>query len=411
MLREKFWSATEELFEITRVSLAALRANKMRALLTMLGVIIGVASVILLVSIGNGLQNYITKQLEDLGAKNLMIMPGHIDFSGGGQGGGVMGAGSAVSKFDIEQVKALEKSDLIQYVMPYTENNGTMKYGKKTRITQVAGVSADYPEVRNQKVEHGRFFTKSEEDSAKKVALLGKTVAGKLFGDEDPVGKRMNIGDGRFKVLGVLEAKGAMAGVDMDDQVFIPATTALKQFDMDHFIAIWVNIKDPDKVDQTKKEVEKIMLKFLKDDEFSVLDTKSLLNTIASVLGAITLALGGIAAISLVVGGIGIANIMLVSVTERTREIGLRKAVGATPQIVMLQFLIEAVFLSVAGGIIGILIGSGGSLLLSKFLPTSVTLWSVLVAFLVSVLVGVIFGLAPAIRASRLTPVDALRYE
>ncbi len=411
MLGEKFQSGMEELFEIFRVSLSALRANKMRALLTMLGVIIGVASVILLVSIGSGLQNYITLQLEDLGAKNLMLMPGHMDVDGGGQAGGVMGAGMAVSKFDMDQVKALEKSDYVQYVMGYTENNGTMKYGNKTRITQVAGVSSDYPEVRNQKVQSGRFFSKSEENSSKKVALLGKTVADKLFGDEDPVGKKMNIGEGRFKVLGVLEAKGAMAGVDMDDQVFIPATTALKQFDMEHFIAIWVNIKDPDKVEEAKKDVEKIMLKFLEDDEFSVLDTKSLLNTIAAILGALTVALGGIAAISLVVGGIGIANIMLVSVTERTREIGLRKAVGATPKIIMLQFLIEATVLSVGGGIIGILIGSGGSLLLSKFLPSSVTFWSVTIAFIVSALVGIVFGLAPALRAARLTPVDALRYE
>ncbi|MFH0863826.1 MAG: ABC transporter permease [Candidatus Gottesmanbacteria bacterium] len=401
----------EEFFEIVIVSFTSLRANKMRSILTMLGVIIGVSSVILLVSIGTGLQNYITRQLEDLGAKNLMVMPGRLGVGEGGQGGGVPGAGSAVSKFNMEQVKAIEKLDLVEFVMPYTENNGTMKYGKNTRITQVAGVSSDYPQVRNQKVVQGRFFNKSEENSSKKVALLGKTTATKLFEDEDPVGKKITISDGRFKVLGVLEEKGALAGVDMDDQVFIPATTALKQFDMDHFIAIWVQARYPERMAETKKEVEKILLKFLKEDEFTVLDTKSLLNTIASILGVLTIALGGIAAISLVVGGIGIANIMLVSVTERTREIGLRKAVGATPTIIMLQFLIEAVVLSIGGGIIGILLGGGSSLLLSKLLPTSVTLWSILIAFIVSALVGIIFGLFPALRASRLTPVDALRYE
>lgn len=403
----------EKLSEILRIALLALRANKMRSALTMLGVIIGVASVILLVSIGSGLQGYITHQLEDLGARNIMIMPGHFGMgqSGGGSGGGVPGAGMAASKFNMEQVKALEKLETVESVMPYTENNGTMRYGKNVHMTQVAGVSAEYPEVRNQKVTTGRFFNKNEEDSSKKVVVLGKTVAKKLFEEENPLGKKITVGEGRFSVLGVLEEKGAMAGVDIDDQVFIPATTALKQFDMEHFIALWIQAKSPDNMEETKKEVEKTMLKFLKDDEFSVLDTKSLLNTISSILGALTLALGGIAAISLLVGGIGIANIMLVSVTERTREIGLRKAVGATPKLILFQFLIESIILSVSGGTVGILIGMSGSFVLSKFLPSAITFWSVFVAFVVSALVGIIFGLAPALRAARLTPVDALRYE
>lgn len=401
----------DELFEIIKIAFTALRANKMRSLLTMLGVIIGVSSVILLVSIGSGLQGYITKQLEDLGAKNIMLMPGNIGLGQGGSGGGVPGAGMMASKFDMEQVKALEKADLISLVMPYTENNATLRFGKNSHITQIAGVSVDYPEIRNQKITTGRFFNHSEQNSAKKVVVLGKTVAEKLFAEENPINKKITIGDGRYTVLGILEEKGGMSGVDMDDQAFIPATTALREFDMEHFVAIWVQAKSQENMEETKTQVKKIMLKFLKDDEFSVLDTKSLLNTIATILSTLTLALGGIAAISLLVGGIGIANIMLVSVTERTREVGLRKAVGATPRLILLQFLIEAMILSITGGLIGILIGGGGSFLLSKFIPSAVTFWSILIAFVVSALVGIVFGLAPAMRASRLTPVDALRYE
>jgi putative ABC transport system permease protein len=403
----------EELFEIIKLAIHALKTNRMRSFLTMLGVIIGVASVILLVSIGSGLRSYITGQLERLGAKTLMVIPGssiELGSSGGG-GGGVPGAGMMASKFTVTHVRELEKADSVNRVMPYTENNGTLRYGKNSHITQVAGVGYEYITIRNHNVEDGRFFSKAEEESAKKVVVLGKTVVEKLFGGENPINKKMTIGDGRFTVVGVLERMGAFGGVDIDDQAFIPANTALKQFDMDYFMTIFVEAKSQENIEETKTEVKRILLKYLKEDEFSVLDTKNLLNTIASILGVLTIALGGIAAISLIVGGIGIANIMLVSVTERTREIGLRKAVGATPQIIMIQFLSEAVILSATGGIIGIILGILSSLVLGKFAPTIVTGWSIMVAFIVSSAVGIIFGLAPAVRASRLTPVDALRYE
>jgi len=197
----------------------------------------------------------------------------------------------------------------------------------------------------------------------------------------------------------------------MDDQVFVPATTAMRQFDMEYIMSLWVQSQSSETISQTKEEIEKILLKTLDDDEFSVLDTKSILGVISSVLGTLTAALSGIAAISLVVGGIGIMNIMLVSVTERTREIGLRKAVGATPQNILIQFLIEAMVLSFLGGLIGILIGVGGSLLIGRFFTTTVSLWAVLLAFGVSALIGIIFGVAPAAKAAKLNPIDALRYE
>lgn len=403
----------EELSETIKIAIAALRANLMRSSLTMLGIVIGVTSVILLLSIGLGLKTYITGQLEGLGADSLFIIPGEFEIKpGGGGAGGTPGAGVSASKFTFEQIKDLEReSQTIKYVMAYTENNGTMKYKGKTHITQVAGVNSHYQEVRNQKVISGTFFTLSQYNSAKRVAVLGKTAAEKLFGGENPVGRKITVSDGRFTVLGVLEKKGTFGSVDMDDQVFIPTTTAMRQFDMDRIQSIWIKSKSTQMIPQTKAEVDKILLKTLKSDEFSILDTQSILGVVSSVLGILTAALGGIAAISLLVGGIGIMNIMLVSVTERTREIGLRKAVGATPQAILTQFLIEAIVLAFFGGTIGIILGVGGSILIGRFFTTTITLWPIALAFGVSFLVGVIFGVAPAIRASRLNPIEALRYE
>jgi len=225
------------------------------------------------------------------------------------------------------------------------------------------------------------------------------------------VGKKITISDQRYAVLGILEEKGGFGGFDMDDQVFIPATTAMRQFDMEYIMSLWVQSQSSETIPQTKEEIEKILLKTLDDDEFSVLDTKSILGVISSVLSTLTAALGGIAAISLIVGGIGIMNIMLVSVTERTREIGLRKAVGATPPNILVQFIIEAIVLSLFGGLIGILLGVGGAIIIGRFFTTTVTPWSVALAFGVSSLVGVVFGAAPAYKASKLNPIDALRYE
>jgi len=402
-----------DLPETIKVALEALRVNKTRSFLTMLGIIIGVTSVILLISIGSGLKTYITEQLEGLGADSLFIMPGEIEIApGGGGGGGVPGAGVAASKFTFDHINDLKRgAETIKSVMAYTENNGTMRYKGKSHITQVAGVGPEYQEVRDQKVVLGSFFTTSQYNSAKKVAVLGKTVADDLFGQENPVGKKITVSDQRYAVLGILEEKGSFGGLDMDDQVFIPATTAMRQFDMEYIQSLWVQSQSSETISQTKEEIEEILLKTLDDDEFSVLDTKSILSVISSVLGTLTAALSGIAAISLIVGGIGIMNIMLVSVTERTREIGLRKAVGATPQNILVQFLIEAMVLSFFGGLVGILIGVGGSLLIGRFFTTTVTPWSVALAFGVSAIIGIIFGVAPAAKAAKLNPIDALRYE
>lgn len=399
------------IIEIIKVALQAIKTNKSRTILTMLGIIIGVTSVILLVSIGNGLKNYITDQLESLGGDSLFIIPGEFEIGAGG-GGGMPGAGISASKFTFDHINDLKtEAKSLRTVMAYIENNGTMKYKGKTRITQVAGVGPEYPRVRDQKVTSGRFFSGSQYNSAKKVAVLGKTVADKLFGLENPVGKRLTVSEQQYTVLGVLEAKGAFGGIDLDNQVFIPATTALRQFDMEYIQSLWVQAQDQQSIPRAITEIKKTLGRTLKEDEFSVLDTKSILNTISQILGVLTAALGGIAAISLVVGGVGIMNIMLVSVTERTREIGLRKAVGATPKTILTQFLVEAVVLSVGGGVIGISLGLLFLLIINHFFPAVITAGALMLAFSVSALIGIVFGVAPAMRASRLNPIDALRYE
>jgi len=398
--------------EVIKVALEALRANKTRSGLTMLGIVIGVTSVILLVSIGSGLKTYITEQLESLGADSIYVFPGELGIGGGEERGGIPGAGVANSKFTFNHLKQIEReAKTVKAVMAYIENNGAMRYKGKSHITQVVGVGVDYPEIRSQKVVEGSFFSSSQYNSGKKVAVLGQTVVDELFGEENPIGKKFTISDQRYTILGILEEKGGFAGVDIDDQVFIPATTAMSQFDMENIMSFLVQSQDSDSIPETIEEVEAILLKSLDEDEFSVLDTESILSIISSILGVLTAALGGIAAISLIVGGIGIMNIMLVSVTERTREIGLRKAIGATPNNILVQFIIEAVVLSFVGGTIGILLGIGGAILIGRFFTTTVTPWSIALAFGVSSLIGVIFGVAPAYKASKLNPIDALRYE
>lgn len=401
------------LTEIIKIAFQALKINKSRTILTMLGIIIGVTSVILLISIGNGLKKYITEQLEDLGADSLFIIPGEFEIApGGGGSGGMPGAGVSASKFTFEHLNSLKtKSETIKVIMAYTENNGTMRYKGKTLITQVTGVGPEYSEVRNQKVILGGFFTNSQYNSAKKVAVLGKTAAEKLFGQENPAGKRFTISDQQYLAVGVLEGKGTFGSLDLDNQVFIPATTALRQFDMEYIQSLWVQAQNTQSIPIAKIEIEKILGETLEKDEFSVLDTKNMLEVIAKILGILTAAIGGIAAISLVVGGVGIMNIMLVSVTERTREIGLRKAVGATPKTILTQFLVEAVVLSVGGGLIGISLGLLFLLIINRFFPAVITIGALILAFSVSALIGIVFGVAPALRASRLNPIDALRYE
>lgn len=398
-----------DFFEFIKLALMALKTNKVRSLLTMLGVIIGVASVILLVSIGTGLQNYVTNQFTSLGSNTLWIMPGEVNLSQGPRS-----ALLSPSKFELSDISDLVRgSEHIKQASPLIQGFGTFSYQGETAATEVWGVWENYFDITHFEPEFGRIITQNDVERNRRVIVLGHKPAADLFGEAvNPVGKSLSLNEVNFEIVGVLKSKGGGGAMgSADDFAAIPLTTAMRQFDKTRPYMIYVEVVDAESVASAKQDAERILSKRLKTDEFSVIEQTQLLTTINQFLGTITAALGGIASISLLVGGIGIMNIMLVSVTERTREIGLRKAVGATPSNILFQFLIEAIILSLVGGVIGIALGSLGSSLINRFIQTSVTPWSVFLAFGFSALVGIIFGVAPAVRAARLNPIDALRYE
>ncbi|MDO8570254.1 MAG: ABC transporter permease [Candidatus Daviesbacteria bacterium] len=394
-----------------KIALRALKTNKTRSILTMLGVVIGVMSVILLVSVGSGLQKYVTDQLEGIGSNLIIIMPGKIDLSKMGEGGGGMGLNFMTSKLTEKDAKDLvTNSNYISAAIPGTAAQSALKYGDQKMFSEVNGLIYNFNEVMKSPLSEGDYFTESDDRAGKKVVVIGSGIAEKFFGDDDPIGQRIQVGENRFTVVGVLKSRG-VGGNNSQDGAIIPLLTAKRIFNQDKVSVIYLQAKSADQVDLAIEDAKSILMERLKEDEFSVLTQKDMLSAITGILGTLTAALTGIAAISLIVGGIGIMNIMLVSVTERTKEIGLRKALGATPSVILNQFLVEAVILSVAGGVIGIILGAGISLVLSKFIPTEVTFWLVLLAFGVSALVGIIFGVMPARKASRLTPIEALRFE
>ena len=404
------------MMETAYTAIKSIMSNKTRSALTMLGIIIGVAAVILLVSLGQGLQNYITGQFEALGTNIVVVLPGRFG-SGDGEHEGGFGpqsapnfAGSKFTLADVEDLSRLPRP--VEDVGAGIETPATVSYLGEAKYTTIGGLTPEFAEMRNFTAETGRMITKGDERAQRKVTVLGKSVVEDLFGQSDPVGKQVTIGEQNFEVIGTLSEFGSGGfGIDIDSFVIIPITTAQSVFGIDSVQEIAVKAESPETIDEVIDLVEANLARKYSQDDFSVIDQGNLLATITQILGVITAALGGIAAISLVVGGVGIMNIMLVSVTERTREIGLRKAVGAKPRDIRNQFLIEAVVLSTLGGLIGILVGAGGALALRSFIATSVSIWSVALAFGVSAGVGIIFGVAPAIRASKLNPIDALRYE
>ena len=394
--------------EITKLAVRSLLRNKSRSILTMLGIIIGVSAVILLVSIGQGLQSYITQQFESLGSDLIVVLPGKV--GGGGISSAPNLAGSKLTLTDVDRLSRL--GGAIESVGAGIEMPSTVSYLGKSKYTTTAGLTAEYQKMRNLTVSDGRMISDSDNRSNRNVVDVGPGIVDALFNGANPIGKQVTMGGQKFQVVGILSkiASGGF-GVDINSFVVLPLTSAQQLFGMKSVQAIGVKAIDKDSIPQAIAQVNKELGKYHKSDDFSVVDSSSLVATINQILGVVTLALGGIAAISLVVGGVGIMNIMLVSVTERTREIGLRKAVGAKPQDILIQFLIESVALSVTGGGIGVLIGYLGSLAINQFINTTVTFWSVALAFGVSAAIGIIFGVAPAARASKLNPIDALKYE
>ncbi len=397
--------------ETIGVSLEALLLNKVRFFLTMLGVTIGVAAVILLVSIGEGARSYISKELTGIGANIIVITPGKTSARGGFH----PPAAGTTRKLTYEDAIALKRRAwTLSGSVPIVLGTGRVKYQNVSRDTTVIGVTPEFERIRNLHVEIGSFINQADVDTSRKVVAIGRKVKRELFGETNPLGRMVTISDVRYRVVGVMERKGVTLGIDIDDVVFIPVTSAQELFDTDALFEILTAAKRKEDIDLAIEQIREILAKRHSKEDFTIFTQDAMISAMDTILTIMTAALGGIAGISLIVGGIGIMNIMLVSVRERTKEIGVRKAVGAKNRDILSQFLIEATILSGLGGIAGILFGIGIASfipLVFSFLQTRVTLWSVGLAFSFSVAVGIFFGVYPARKASLLDPIVALRYE
>ena len=393
-------------------SVSSIISNKTRSLLTMLGIIIGVGALIAMLAVGNGAQKSIEKQMASMGTNLLGIMSNW-------RSKGVSTGRGSVSRITLDDLKIFRNIENITGVDGEVSGNAQVVYGNKNTNTSINGVQYDYARMRNSQPYYGRFFSEDEDNRLSKVCLLGQTVVNDLFGNENPVGKTVKINRKNFTVIGVLPKKGAQGPRDQDDVVVVPLNTAMRVLLGSRYLgSVWLEVSDYNLMSQVEKDViaayrKKHKTPAANDDPIMAMNMADMQAMMTSTVNTFGLLLGIIAGISLVVGGIGIMNIMLVSVSERTKEIGLRKAIGATKRAVLMQFLIEAVIVSILGGIIGILFGIGSSLLLAKIAKWSIAISpsSVFMAFGFSAMVGIIFGYLPARKASRLSPIEALRYE
>jgi putative ABC transport system permease protein len=390
--------------EAFRVAMQALVANRLRSALTTLGVVIGVLSVVLLVAIGQGARQEITGAIEGLGSNLLFVLPGDGDF----------GSAPARARFVADDV------DRIEAALPQGEGrvggyvvSGEQVQADGVRITTtVYGITAGYTDVVEREVARGQAFTGSDVLTSRRVALIGATTAETLFPGSDPIGRNLTIGGIRFRVQGVLERVGGAAfGPDRDDEVLVPLTTGQRLFGIGTLDAIFVRALDTASIDDDRTVVQRVLAERLDAEEFTVLSQDEIIGVVGDILQILTLVLAAIAGISLLVGGVGVSNIMLVSVSERTREIGLRKALGARTRDITRQFLLEAIVLTGLGGVVGLALGIALARLAEAVTPLTavITWWSIALALGVSVGVGLLFGVLPARRAGQLDPVEALR--
>ncbi|HKS99018.1 MAG TPA: ABC transporter permease [Rugosimonospora sp.] len=392
------------LAEAWRVALDALRANRLRSGLTMLGVVIGVAAVVVLVAIGTGAKQEVESEVEGLGSNLLLVVPGQVSF-------GNAPTLSPMTLSDVDVVARLAGGR--DRVVPTVSSGETVRAGTASRFANVLGVTESTPQVFVRSLAHGAYLTRSDVDTGRRVAVLGYGVAQALFGDRDPVGQQMDVAGVRFRVVGVFAQLGQSLGVDRDQEVHIPITAAQRLFGTNRVDGMAIRADDQSQLAPLGARIVAELAKRHPGTRFSAVTQDQILGVLGKILGVLTGVLAAIAGISLLVGGVGVSNIMLVSVRERTREIGLRKAVGARPRDITVQFLLEAVLLTVTGGVTGIALGIGGGLLVSALspVPAAVTWWAIALAFGVSAGVGIVFGVVPAQRAGRLDPVIALRTE
>ncbi|EUJ28821.1 ABC transporter permease [Listeria floridensis FSL S10-1187] len=394
-----------------KMAFKQLRSSKLRSFLTMLGIIIGVGSVILLVSLGNGVTQKVNEQMGSLGSNLITVMNTSVNPN---------------DKFSYEEAMKYQNIDGVKSVSPELSGQANATNDYQSKNLKVIGTNDQYQVARSLELEKGRFLLPIDVEYGQKVAVIGPNVASDLFGFSDPIGKTIRLNGLPYKVIGVLKDKGASMMGSSDDQVFIPIMAAQRLLKDTNVRTIYVETNTAEDVDFVVNTLEsRLSIKFNQDGTenstassdqekpYQVINQQEILSAFNTISGTLTTALGAIAAISLVVGGIGIMNIMLVSVSERTREIGIRKALGAKKRDILMQFLIESVVISVVGGIIGIIIGASGAMVFGSVadIPSGITIGTIIFSFVFSLCIGVVFGLAPANKASKLRPIDALRSE
>ncbi|GAA0503665.1 ABC transporter permease [Paractinoplanes deccanensis] len=392
------------LAEAWRVALDALRANRLRSVLTMLGVVIGVAAVVALVAIGTGTKRQIEQQVEGLGSNLLLVVPGRLD----------PGAAPTASTLTMDDVDAVTRVVGDRDRVAVTISSGeTVRAGSQSAFASMQGVLETTPTVFVRRLDRGSYLTRTDVTTGRRVAVLGAGVASTLFGERDPIGRQITIGGVRFRVIGTFERLGQSLGVDRDSEVHVPVTAAQRLLGTDRIDGLAIRAPDRERIDALGSAVVAALTDRHPDTDFSAVTQEQILGVLGDILGVLTGVLAAIAGISLLVGGVGVSNIMLVSVRERTKEIGLRKAVGARPRDIGVQFLLEAVLLTTLGGVLGMGLGISAALIVDRLspVPAAITWWSLALAFGVSAAVGIIFGVVPAQRAGRLDPVVALRTE